>query len=176
MFPCRNKPLNLTKTTGTRQVWNKHFGDLNAEPLGIPGDRIATLIYRLAVKNEHPQFADPKVSIIFIGINDVVHKTPDIPGQMDFLLTWIKNNMPATKIVLQALLNGMSTAIPVNQAYEKLAEKHNILWSTCGQDIKKMDRKYMADLLHPNFNGQTKLLGCLSELVQPLLDSANAGN
>lgn len=34
-----NKPMNLSRVPGTRKIWEAYFGDLRAEPLGIPGAR-----------------------------------------------------------------------------------------------------------------------------------------
>ena len=167
-----NKPVNLTKLAGSRDVWTQHFGDLIAEPLGIPGDKLPTLVWRLAVLGERPKI-NPKVVIIFIGINDVIHKTPDIEGKMEFLLQWLRYEMPNSLLVLQALLPGMSSAIPVNRIYQGLAGKYGITYSTCMQDVRKNDRTYFVDLLHPNRTGQDKLLSCLRALIQPLLEKIN---
>jgi hypothetical protein len=58
-----SKPTNLsTGIKGNREPWDKNFGDLNAEPLGIPADRVGSLMWRLAVGNERPKFKNPKVS------------------------------------------------------------------------------------------------------------------
>lgn len=168
-----NKPLNLTKLAGSRDVWIRYFGDLKAEPLGIPGDRITTLVWRLTIGQERPKLANPKVVIILIGINDIIHKTPDIEAKMEFLLRWLRFEMPDSQLVLQALLPGGSSSIRINRIYEGLAQKHRILYSTCMQDIRKYDKRYMLDNIHPNANGQDKLLGCLRALVQPLLDLSN---
>ncbi|KAH7619537.1 putative Platelet-activating factor acetylhydrolase IB subunit alpha2 [Nannochloris sp. 'desiccata'] len=166
-----NKPGTLSKVPGSRAVWNTTFGDLNAEPLGIPGDRVGTIIYRIAILKERPVFADPRVCIIFAGINDVVHNStdPDIPTRMEYLIRLIKKEMPKSKIVIQALLPSLTRAPAVNEGYKKIARKNNIVFSTCGQDIRRGDRKYMADILHPNENGQRKVLRCLNKLVRPML-------
>ena len=166
-----NKPGNLSKVAGSRAVWNTIFGDLNAEPLGIPGDRVGTVIYRIAVLKERPVFADPRVCVLFVGINDVVHNStdPDIPTRMEYLILLIKKEMPQSKIVLQALLPSLKRAVAVNEGYKRIARENNIVFSTCGQDIRRGDRTYMADILHPNEKGQRKVLRCLNKLVRPML-------
>lgn len=172
-----NKPGNLSKVAGSRAVWNEIFGDLNAEPLGIPGDRVGTLIYRIAILKERPVVADPRVCIIFAGINDVVHKStdPGVPIRMDYLIRLTKKKMPQSKIVIQALLPSLSRAPAVNEGYKKIAKKNNVVFSTCGQDIERGDRRYMADILHPNKRGQRKVLRCLNKLVRPMLVDCKAG-
>jgi lysophospholipase L1-like esterase len=165
--PC----CNLTKLPGSRAVWTRIFGDISAEPLGIPGDRVATLIYRLFVLKERPVFANPRVLIIFIGINDVVHNStdPSISYRMDYLISMVKKEFPTSRIVLQALLPSLTRATTVNEGYKKIAKKYKITFSTCGQDIRRGDRTYMVDILHPNENGQEKVLDCLNKLVRPML-------
>lgn len=167
-----NKPMNLSRVPGTRKVWEAYFGDLKAEPLGIPGDRIATLIWRLSQGFEKPQL-DPKVVILLIGINDVVHKTTNIAERMDFLLRWLQQNMPSSIVVVQTLLPSLSPAAALNIEYVSLAFKYGARPSFCMQDIRKNDRRWMADILHPNGDGQDKLLRCLRRLVQPFLEETN---
>lgn len=167
-----NKPMNLSRVPGTRKIWEAYFGDLKAEPLGIPGDRIATLIWRLSQGFERPRL-DPKVVILLIGINDVVHKTPNIAERMDFLLRWLQVNMPLSTIVVQTLLPSLSPAAALNVEYVSLAFKYGARPSFCMQDIRKNDKRWMADILHPNGAGQDKLLRCLRRLVQPFLQETN---
>ena len=155
-----NKPMNLSKLAGSRNVWEKNFGDLVAEPLGIPGDRIDDVVWRLALGDEMPVL-DPKVIIFFVGINDVVHKTPNIAERMDYLLGWISRHSPKSKLIVQLLLPSLSPAVAVNLDYTLLAFKYNATASFCMLDMKKNDRKYMVDILHPNERGQDRLQKCL---------------
>jgi len=155
-----NKPMDLSKLKGSREVWDRNFGDLIAEPLGIPGDRVDDVVWRLALGAEKPDL-DPKLIIIFVGINDVVHKTPNIPERMDFLLGWLRKNSPKSRLVVQLLLPSLSPAVQVNLEYHLLAFKHNATPSYCMLDMKKNDRRFMVDILHPNEKGQDRLQKCL---------------
>lgn len=167
-----NKPFNLPKNPATRLYWDRWFGDLNAEPLAISGDRIANLMWRLSKGNETPNFASPKVIIIFIGINDVLHNnTANIYDQMNYVLKFMRKEMPKSKIILQALLPSLEGGIPANMAYARLAMEHKIFYSNCMQDVTRGNAKYMHDDLHPTAAGQNKLLMCLRRLIQPLLDA-----
>lgn len=167
-----NKPFNLPKNPGTRKYWNLWFGDLNAEPLGISGDRIANLMWRLAVGNERPKYANPKVVVIFIGTNDAAFDVPYIPEKIDYLLRWLHIKMSDSKIVLQSLLPTFNTSAVTNQVYQRSANKYGVTYSTCMQDIATNERAFMVDVLHPNTIGQDKLLKCLRNLVQPFLETA----
>jgi lysophospholipase L1-like esterase len=132
-------------------------------------------MWRLAVGNETPKIFNPKVAVIFIGINDLRDRTPpeEVKERMEYVIQWMLKNMPDSKIVLQALLPSLSKVDETNENFEKLATDYNIVYSDCGTDIKKADRStYMADRLHPNVNGQNLWLKCLRNVVQPLLDES----
>lgn len=159
-----NKPMDLSKLEGSRRVWEENFGDLVAEPLGIPGDRIDDVLWRLAVGAEKPRL-DPKVIIVFVGINDIVHKTPNIAERMDYLLGWLREHSPDSTLVVQLLLPSLSPARDVNIDFTLLSYKHSASPSFCMQDMKKNDKEYMVDILHPNKNGQDKLQKCLRRHV-----------
>ncbi len=117
-----------------------------------------------------------QVVVLYIGVNDCRDRTPakEIKKRMEVVVKWVLKNMPDSKIVLQALLPGLSEAEEVNKKYEKLAKKYNLKFSTCGTEIKKQDRSYyMFDKLHPNLAGQNLWLSCLREkVVQPLLEDS----
>lgn len=168
-----SKPLNISRVViGSRLPWKRHFGDIEAAPLGIPGDRIANLMWRLSRGNERPKYADPKVVIIFIGTNDAAFNVPYIPEKIDYMLRWLHTEMPDSKVVLQALLPTLNVTADINPVYARSANKYGVVYSTCMQDIASNSRAFMADTLHPNDVGQDKLLGCLRKLVEPFLDRA----
>ena len=167
-----HKPVDLTKLKGSREVWNRYFGDWLAEPLGVPGDRIAQVVWRLAEGGEKPAL-DPKVVVLFIGINDGLKKTVDAEGQMEYLLGWVRARMPTSRVVVQALLPSHRSGETLNVAWQKLAMQYGAAFSTCGQDIPRNDRRWMVDFLHPNIAGQRRLLACLRRLVEPMVDAAN---
>lgn len=106
-----------------------------------------------------------------MGTNDCRDRTStlEIKTRMEYLLTWVIKTMPTTQIVLQTLLPDLSQSKSVNIEYTKLANKYGLTLSTCGGDIKKGDRTYMADKLHPNSKGQDLWLSCLGKVVEPLL-------
>lgn len=101
-----SKPTDLSRLPGSRRYFDRWLGaPLVSEPLGIPGDEIAHLGWRLIVGKELPR-KDPRNVILFIGINDIVHglQTEDILSRMDSLLGFVTQRMPSTKVLLQLLL------------------------------------------------------------------------
>lgn len=166
-----NKPMDLSLLPGSREIWNKNFGDLNAEPLGIPGDRLTTVLWRMAVKRERPKFANPKVVILFIGINDAVHKTWNLELKTDFLLQWLQSAMPDTHIVVQALLPSVTSVNRVNAIYRMVTARRGVTFSTCMSGVRRMDPQIFIDHVHLSVDGMDQFLKCLRRVIQPMLDN-----
>lgn len=164
--------FDLSSIPATRDVFDRHFGDLQAEPLGIPGDEIKHLYWRL-LNGESPK-RSPKHIVLFIGINDVVHGVPvdELVSRMDQLLAFVKTSkrMKESNVIVQKLLPSHSKVAEINEAYVRLAKRHGATVSDClsGQ-LDRSDREdwrvWMADQLHPSLRGQDALLGCWRRLV-----------
>ena len=159
--------FDLSSIPGTRAVFEKHFGDLRAEPLGIPGDEIKHLYWRL-LNGELPRRA-PRYAVIFIGINDLVHGVPvdEIADRMDQLLTFVTTSKQTrnSHVIVQTLLPSHAKVAEVNEAYIRLARRHGATVSDClSRQLDRSDRGewnvWMADQLHPSLKGQDALLGC----------------
>lgn len=166
-----NKPMDLSKLPGSRRWFTRHFGDLVSEPLGIPGDEIKHLYWRLAIGDELPRHEDPRHVILLIGINDVVHgvSEDDIVSRMDALVEFVVGRLPTSNILLQLLLPSHRDVSRVNEGYRKVAEKHErVVVSTCLSELSRGSnewRRLMVDELHPNEEGQNRLLECLRRHV-----------
>ena len=164
--------VDLSSIPATRDVFEKHFGDLQAEPLGIPGDEIKHLYWRL-LNGEMPK-RGPRYAVLFIGINDVVHGVPvdEVVARMDQLLAFVTTSkrMKNSHVIVQKLLPSHSKVAEINDAYVRLAKRHGATVSDClsGQ-LDRSNRKdwnvWMADQLHPSLKGQDALLGCLRRIV-----------
>lgn len=169
-----NKPMDLSRIKGSRKVWDKNFGDLNAEPLGIPSDRLTTVFWRLAVGNERPRYANPKVVILFIGTNDAAHNTTDMGGRLEVLLQWLETEMPDTHVIVQGLLahpnSSMRNVKSINALYKKVAVKRGIKFSSCLSGVKRDDRRIFFDQVHLTPYGMDLFLKCLRKVAQPMID------
>lgn len=165
-----NKPMDLSKLPGSRKYFEQHFGDLVSEPLGIPGDEVKHLFWRIARGKELP-IRDPKHLIIFIGINDITHGVPEgeVVSRMGELLSFVTRRLPTSKVLLQLLLPSHAKVPTVNEGYVKAAKKlknngKRVEVVECLTDglVRGSDewRELMVDQLHPSELGQDALLRC----------------
>lgn len=147
-----------------RSTWDKHFGSLKAEPLGVSGDTVEKLVWRLMEGKERPS-QDPKVVALLIGINN---RGTDPSPKLDFLVGWLRAAMPSTRIIVIALLPTIKRGpklASINATYKSIAEKHGVRFSTCGQNIDPKNPSLLHDGLHPAANGYDILLTCLKRDV-----------
>jgi lysophospholipase L1-like esterase len=99
----------LAKARGTDRPWRTHFGDLRAVALGIAGDQIGTVVWRV-VNREKPTIA-PKVIGLLIGVNDLigwgsdkgVAPQPSTLDRLKFLIETMSKMYPSTHIMVFAL-------------------------------------------------------------------------
>jgi hypothetical protein len=112
-------------------VWNKYFGKngMKSAPLGIGGDTVQKLSWRVALGKERLA-VPPKVVGLLIGINNQGADNTN-PASMlhNFLLPYLKAVYPTSKFILIGLLpNTLGTArdklrINANANYKLLAKK-----------------------------------------------------
>ena len=126
----------LSKVTGNNRPWKKHFGDLRALALGVAGDQVANVLWRIT-NREKPKVA-PKVIGLLVGVNDLIGwgqigaYVPSTVKRLKILITTISNMYPSTHIIVFALT-------PVNGTIlRKKRQKHN-------NAVKKMIAK-MTDV------------------------------
>jgi lysophospholipase L1-like esterase len=121
-------------------------------PLGVGGNHVEQLAWRLAKGGEVPKY-QPRTVCLLIGINNLnyVHNDPSVP--LAWIISFLKSVMPSTKIVIMALLPTTSTpAAPLvkstNAAYGALAARMGVTYAACGQSIDPKS-KMLQDGLHP---------------------------
>lgn len=156
-------------------IWNKYFGGMKSAPLGVSGNTVEEVSWRVALGKE--RFAvSPKCVAILIGINNLKwSKTaPDPAEKLDaFLLPYMRAVWPDSKILLLGVLpNKFVDVNPTNAKYKKIAEKHGVQYVSCGSDMVPTNTKDFKDGTHPAPDGYHKLYSCLKPLVQAAVASA----
>lgn len=153
-----------------KSSWTKNFGDMkNAAALGIGGNTVEELSWRLALGKEKFEVA-PRCVAVLVGINNIKRVFSDPVEKLDsFLLPWMRATWPSTKIVLLGMLPNASKDVrPFNAKYEQLASKHGATYSSCGSDIDPRSTD-MPDGTHPSAAGYAKALPCLRRVVDTLV-------
>ena len=184
------------KPPASDAIWKKYFGDLNAVPVGIPGDQIGHLWYRMAKGGEMPS-TPPKVIALLIGINDCARfgedvSKPRVPAnadRMDLLLKWIHDTMKDTEVVVCAVTPTAKTAIvkdrnALNAATKALVTKHKalgmrVVYADCSASFTAASGApktsgYLADNVHLTAKGHDVFLKSLRVAVTAALVRAPA--
>ena len=154
-------------------VLKKHFGDKKAAALGVGGNTVEQLAWRIMSGNEAPARA-PKVVAFNIGVNNTTRSqgAQVTTDHMETLLRWWQKAYPSTTLVLMALL---PTSRPdrkvaeTNRQYKALASKLGIVFAECGQDMDADDTTLYSDGLHPTAAGHDVVLKCLRKIVDRYL-------
>ncbi|KAL4430554.1 hypothetical protein ABPG77_005794 [Micractinium sp. CCAP 211/92] len=142
-----------------------------AAPLGVAGNDVEDLTWRVIGGSELPQLA-PRCIALLIGTNDVNSHTElaDQIAYLEYLLDFLQAAFPTTKFVLWRLLprEGLDME-PVNLAYQALAVQRGLTWITCGSDLDASNPAVLYDGTHPTPATQTQLLRCLAPTVYKLV-------
>jgi hypothetical protein len=150
----------------TNASFVKHFGQYNALAMGIGGDTVENLAYRMMV-TEKPALP-PKHIVIMIGINNrnltLIHQ---MFYRLETLLLWTRQAFPTTNIVLSAVTpeNLGWGWVQKNQGYEAIAAKHGFTFAKCGLNLDPKNPAVFPDGLHPNAAGYDVILPCMARAM-----------
>ena len=148
-----------------RAAWTSFVGKHAALALGVSGNMVPHLAWRLAKGGELPAF-QPRAIAILIGINDLHAGHTDPTPHLAWLLKFLKTVMPTTKIVLMALLPTTRVSVTTtNVAYEKLALENGLVFAPCGRSMNPSDTTLFSDGLHPTNAGYGVVFPALAPLV-----------
>ncbi len=151
--------------------WAEIWQNKKVRNRGISGDNTFGILARL----DEVTSSNPTKIFIMIGINDIAKETSDsiIIANYKKIITRIKNESPATKIIVQSILptnndfvefkrhqNKMEHIVFVNTALENYCKEIGVvyvdLYTVFLDENKKLDKKYTNDGLHINGYGYMK--------------------
>ncbi|KAL4439800.1 hypothetical protein ABPG75_002801 [Micractinium tetrahymenae] len=153
------------------ESWADHFGDLQGAPMGVGGNTVQELMWRLGVGGE--RFAvSPRVVVIWIGYNDLIQGSDPVP-YLDFLLRWARAAWPGSHLLLLNVLPNTSfspvVVAAVNAQYGALAARWGASFSTCGCRIDPTDTSLLKDGHHPAEAGYQRIFRCLRHQYDALV-------
>lgn len=148
---------SITQNVADRymDVWNSHFR--NGVPLGVGGNTVEELSWRL-IKGAERFTRGPKTVGLLVGINNLKWTRSDPAEKLEFLVPWIRQTWPDTKVLLIGLFNKTTDVRPTNDKYKALAERHGATFVSCPVTD-------LPDGTHPGANGYRQLFGCLKKYV-----------
>jgi beta-glucosidase len=143
-----------------RKVWNSYYGDRKALNLGIRGDRIQHVLWRL--DNGNLDGIQPKVAVVMIGTNNSGHDTvSDIAEGVRAVVDEIQQKVPGIKILLLDIFPRgkrfnatRGNMLQVNQTVRKLHDGKKVIYLPIGhhflEDDGSISSLIMPDYLHPS--------------------------
>lgn len=148
-------------------IWKQYFGGLVSAALGVGGNTVEELSWRVARGPEKFSKA-PKVVALLIGINNLNYTSTDPSQRLDeFLLPWMRATWPESTIMLLGMLpNSRSDVRPFNSRYSSVAKKHGVVFLDCGGDLDPKNPRHFTDGTHPAADGYRRIFGCLSTAVK----------
>jgi len=161
-------------------VWNKYFGQkgMKSAPLGIGGDTVQKLSWRIALGKERFTIP-PKVVGLLIGINNQgVDNTDPAAKLYQFLLPYLKAVYPTTKFILIGLLpNNLGAVrdknrVKANANYKLLAKKFGLQYVDISKGLVPSDKTQFFDGTHPTGAGYEILYSNLQPYVMAALKNS----
>lgn len=132
--------------------------------LGVPGNTVADLAWRLASGAEKPRL-DPAVVVFWIGTNDLTRGGAPA-DRLDWLLGWARSAMPASRLVVLGLLPRTGVDVrPTNSRYAAVAKRRGADFVDCGRGLDPGGRDYV-DGLHLQPSGYVPVMRCLAARVK----------
>lgn len=159
------------------EAWADAFEGLDALPMGVYGDSIHKLAWRLLYGGQQLAVA-PRVVIVNIGINDLQNgrNEEQAAERLDWLLTWLGTTWPSADVVLQALLpTALLDVQPANEEWAAQAAAHGATFVTCGAELDPSDPAQFVDDVHPSEEGYRAFLPCLADAARELLAADRCG-
>jgi beta-glucosidase len=145
-----------------KDVWNKYYGKRNAVNLGIGGDGVEHVLWRL----EHGNIdgISPKLAVLMIGTNNCMSPAEKIAEGIKRIVEKLRTSLPQTKVLILAIFPRADQSeqvrqnlVKTNQIISKLADNKMVFYLDIGPKFLdangKLGRDIMPDLLHPNAKG-----------------------
>ena len=153
------------ETTG-KKVWDKYYAKRKAINLGIGGDRVEHVLWRLDHGNI--EGISPKLAVLMIGTNNVTDRWS--PGKIakgvELIVQKLRKKLPETKLLVLAIFpRETDKDAPRRHVITKaneiisqtLADDDMVVYMDIGEKFLRPDgtlgKDIMPDLLHPNEKG-----------------------
>ena len=143
-----------------KKVWAEHFAPLKAVNLGIGGDQIGHVLWRITEGKELDPIK-PKAAVVMIGTNNMgSHTAQQIAGGVTAIVAELKKQKPEMKVLLLGIFPRSAKADDkvrdkiktTNAILAKLDDDETVLYRDIGGKFLEpdgsLDKKIMPDYLH----------------------------
>lgn len=146
-----------------KDVWEKYYAKRNAVNLGIGGDGVQHVLWRL--EHGNIEGIHPKLAVLMIGTNNVSSPAEKIAEGVKLNVELLRKKLPDTKVLVLAIFpRSKTTQDPrrqnldkANRIISKLADDKMVFFLDIGPKFLQPDgtlsEDIMPDLLHPNAKG-----------------------
>jgi lysophospholipase L1-like esterase len=167
---------DLWQTRG-QQVWQQHYGALNAFDFGISADQVQNVLWRL----HHGELdgLHPKLIVLMIGTNNTGGTSvDDIVAGIRNLAGEYRQRCPEAHLLLLGIFPRLAAAdapirakiAQINQQIAKLDDGKNVTFLDIGAKFLQPDgtltAEIMPDFLHPSEKGYQ----IWADAIQPIVD------
>ena len=164
--------------TGAPDIWKQYYGSIKALDIGIGGDQVQNLIWR--VQNGSLAGQDPKLIVVMIGTNNTAGGTPaaEIVSGIQALLKEYETRCPHSHILLLGVFpRGFTPSDPgrlavgaINKILAETKFDERITYLDFGSQFLEPDGTIlptmMGDGLHPGPKGYA----IWAKAIQPVVD------
>lgn len=159
-----------------RDVWAKHYGNLNAIDFGISADRTEHVLWRL--ENGQVDGLHPKLIAIMIGTNNGSNSAEQVADGIKAVVASYQKRCPDAVILLQGVFpRGELPTNParakiktINQLIAPLGDGKKVIFVDFGDKFLQpdgtMSKEIMPDFLHPSAKGYD----IWAEAIQPIIE------
>lgn len=163
--------------------WEANYGQRGAVNLGVGGDFVQGLLWRLQAGGQWPATLRPKLAVVLIGTNNATYNSPpeDTALGIAEVLRLIRQRSPGTRVLLLGILPRGADA---NDPARRLNQRVNEMIARCadGQSVVYVDPSpalldrqgrlspvIANDLLHLTPDGYARLSAVLDPVIRSIL-------
>jgi lysophospholipase L1-like esterase len=173
---------SITEGWGNNDVWQKHYGALNAANFGIGGDTTGNVLWR--VMNGEIEGLSPKVAVLLIGTNNFGlegHPPDAVVKGVGTIVQTLRKKLPSTKVLLLAIFprdekpntDARKNIKKVNDQIAKLEDRKNVRYLDIGAKLANPDgslaKEIMPDFLHLSEKGYQIWAEAMDPLLKEML-------
>jgi lysophospholipase L1-like esterase len=161
---------------GARDVWNQRYGALKAIDLGIGGDQVQHITWR--VQNGSLAGQDPKLIVVMAGTNNIGQKEEDVAAGIKMLLGEYESHCPHAHILLLGIFprdpkpdsQARTWVANVNKIISTYDSDKRITYRDIGSKFLQPDGSIAYDTMRDGLHPSPAAYVTWADAIQPVID------